>query len=120
YYHYGYFSRAIDSFEHAWEEGKSVTEPRGRALVDRAVAELARMHARVGHAERLTALFGEIGDRHVTGSATERLTPAREGRWLMNNQPGNAFLCGPFALKNLLLAQGVPYERLKFLEAVRS
>ena len=29
------------------------------------------MHARVGHVDALEALMRDVGDRHVTGSATE-------------------------------------------------
>src|SRR5260221_9096483 len=65
YYHYGHFSKAIDSWERAWRAGRSVTETRAKALVDRAVGELARMHARLGHSERLAALLAEIGGRPV-------------------------------------------------------
>jgi YD repeat-containing protein len=120
YYHYGYFSRAIESWEQAWKAGRSVRDPRAKALVDRAVAELARMHARLGHADRLEALFAEIGDRPITGAANEFLQGAREGLWMMRNEWGTAYLCGPMALKNLLLAQGTPADRVSFLDEFRS
>ena len=48
-------------------------------LVDLAVGELLRMHARIGHADRLTELFAEVEGRTVTGPATEALTGAKEG-----------------------------------------
>src|ERR1700687_5979284 len=51
YYHYGYFSKAIDSWEKAWKAGRSSDGQETKALVDRAVGELARMHARLGHAD---------------------------------------------------------------------
>jgi RHS repeat-associated protein len=120
YYHYGYFSRAIESWEQAWKAGRSVRDPRAKALVDRAVGELARMHARLGHADRLEALFSEIGDRPITGAATELVQGAREGLWMMRNEWGTAYLCGPMALKNLLLARGATYQQVDFLNAVRS
>lgn len=120
YYHYGYFSRAIDAWEQAWAQGRSVTDPAIRPLVDRAVGELIRMHARLGHADRLAALFEEVGERTVTGPATEALAGAKEGLWQMRNNPGVAYLCGPMALKNLLLAQGADTQRVAFLDAYRS
>ena len=120
YYHYGYFSKAIAAWEQAWREGKTVTEPRAKALVDRAVGELARMHARLGHADRLAALFAEIGDRPVTGPATEALTGAREGLWTMRHDSGVAYLCGPMALKHLLLAQQADLAQVRFLDTYRS
>ena len=119
-YHYGHFSKAIAAWEQAWREGRNATEPHAKALVDRALGELARMHARLGHADRLAALLDEVGERPVSGPATEALAGAKEGLWVMRNEPGIAYLCGPMALKNLLLAQGVPVERLAFLDAYRS
>jgi tetratricopeptide (TPR) repeat protein len=79
YYHYGYFSRAIVAWEQAWAEGRYETDPAVARLVDLAVGELLRMHARIGHADRLTELFAEVEGRTVTGPATEALTGAKEG-----------------------------------------
>src|SRR5689334_4915962 len=120
YYHFGYFSRAIDSLEQAWRAGRSATEPRAKALVDRAVGELVRMHARLGHADRLEALLKETGGRHVTGPATEALAGGKEGLWMMQHNPGVAYLCGPMALKNLLLSQGATPAHVEFLDEYRS
>lgn len=120
YYHYGYFSRAIESWEQAWQAGRAVTEPRARALVDRTVGELVRMHARLGHAERLEALLEETRGRHVTGPATEALAGGKEGLWMMQHNPGVAYLCGPMALKSLLLSQGAEPAHVQFLDNYRS
>ena len=40
YFNYGYFAETISSFETAWEEGKAITDLRGRSLVDRVVGNL--------------------------------------------------------------------------------
>lgn len=120
YYHYGYFSKAIGAWENAWREGRGVDAPAAMALVDRAVGELARMHARLGHRDRLAELMKEVGDRPVTGPATEALTGAREGLWAMRHDPGIAYLCGPKALKNLMLARDKSPEQTAFLDSYRS
>jgi RHS repeat-associated protein len=120
YYHYGYFSRAIECWEGAWSAGRDASSGPAKALVDRAVGELVRMHARLGHADRLDALFSEVGNRAVSGPATEALTGAKEGLWTMRNDPGIAYLCGPMALKNLLLFQKATSEQLRFLDEYRS
>ena len=65
-------------------------------------------------------LFEEVGGRALTGPATEALAGAKEGPWQMRNNPGVAYLCGPMALKNLLLAQGAEAQRVAFLDAYRS
>lgn len=120
YYHHGYFSKALSAWQMGWDEGKPVTEPHAKTLVDRAFGELIRMHARVGHAEALAALLKDLGDRHVTGPATEALSGARQGLWEMQNAPGDAYLCGPSALKNLILSEDHDYSRVKFIDDYRS
>ncbi len=119
-YHYGYFARAIDAWSQAWREGKTMTDPQCKPLVDRAVGELARMHARLGHADALETLFKELGNRPVSGPATEAITGAREGLTVMRTDPGIAYLCGPMALKNLLLSEHYAYKQVEFLDQVRS
>ena len=115
-YHYGYFARALDAFEQAWAEGRSVTEPHAKALADRAAGELVRMHARLGHVERLAALLDDDRLQTLTGAATELRDGAREGLWLMRNQPAVAFLCGPKALENLLLASRAPKAAINLVD----
>jgi hypothetical protein len=120
YYHAGYFTRAFDAWTRAWQEGRSATAPMAKALVDRAVGELARMHARVGHADELEALFKDIGDRPLTGPATEAITGAHEGAWEMRHKPGDAYLCGPKALGNTLRALGASPKDAAFVDEARS
>lgn len=79
YYHYGYFSKAIEAWEQAWQAGQALTEPTAKALTDRAIGELVRMHARLGHADRLAALLQDIGNRPVSGPATEAVDGAKQG-----------------------------------------
>jgi hypothetical protein len=71
-------------------------------LVDRALGELVRMHARIGHKEELHRLLDEIKDRPLTGPATERIAGAKEGLWMMEHNPGVAYLCGPKALESII------------------
>ena len=63
YFHDGYFTRAMDAWLGAWAEGRQHKDPLVKALVDRAVGELARMHARVGRSAELRELLDDIGDR---------------------------------------------------------
>jgi len=110
YYQSGYFSKALDTWEAVWQAGKDEKNPAGKALVDHAVGELARMHARIGHVERLKVLLKELDGRTLTGSATEYVVGAREGLWRMEHEPGTSFLCGSKALGNVARAlnrQGV-------------
>ena len=120
YYHSGYFSRALEAWQGAWMAGRAAKDPKARALVDRAVGELARMHARVGHAAQLDALFTEVGDRPITGSATEMMTGAHEGLWMFRHEPGESYLCGSKALENLLISLKAGPSAIKVVDAARS
>jgi hypothetical protein len=120
YYHAGYFSRAFAAWEQAWQAGRNATEPQAKALADRAAGELARMHARVGHADELDKLFAEIGARQVSGPATEMITGAHEGLWMFRHDPGVSYLCGPQALKNLLIALKADPAKIKLVDEARS
>ncbi|HSO74975.1 MAG TPA: type IV secretion protein Rhs, partial [Blastocatellia bacterium] len=106
----GYFLKALEAWEEAWRLGKSETESDARAIVDKAVGELAELNARLGRYERLGKLLAEVGDRDVHGPATEKLTAAREGLSLMRNEPGLAFRCGPMALDRIRAAANLADE----------
>lgn len=120
YLHSGYFSRALDAWQAAWREGRNASEPHARALVDRAVGELARLEAALGHFDDLSALFDELGERKVSGSATEAIQVAREELVLAAKDPRHLFLCGPTALMSLMLAQGSPFQQVSFLQWYRA
>ncbi len=114
--HYGYFTRAIDQFQKAWKTGRNATAPEARALVDRAVGELARLYASLGKIDELTALFGEMGSRPVTGSATERIQAAREVLSAVGKEDAHLFNCGPLALQSLMTARGLTSDQVLFLQ----
>lgn len=120
YYRLGYFSRAIEAWEAAWRNARTQTRPDTKRLADRALGELIRMHARIGHGDRVNALLKEAEGRPLQGPATEAVAGAREGLWMMRNDPGVAYLCGPMAIKNILEFQGADKTRIAKINAVRS
>lgn len=101
YRHTGWFLKAMDAWEEAWRLGRDATSLEAKLVVDRAVTELLELNARVGRRARVEALLEEIKDRPLIGSATEKVAGAREGAWLMRNEPGKAFRCGPLALDRI-------------------
>ena len=120
YYRNGYFSDTFPAFERAWELSRNATKPTQKALADRAFGELVRMHARLGHADRVATLLAIVKNRTFTGPATEAVAGAREGLWTMRNNPGIAYLCGPKALYSLLQWQQPDAKGLRLLDAYRS
>ena len=121
YLHYGYFSRALDAWQQAWEQGKGATDPRVRALIDGAVGNLVRLHAELGHETEVAALLGEIGKRPISGSATEAVQAGAE-ELALSRQPdhGHLFICGPLALHSLMVALGANPQQVDFLEWYRA
>jgi len=101
YRHTGWFLKALDAWEEAWTIGRGDKSQLGKPLIDRAVGELAELNARLGRRVRVEEILKEIGNRPMIGPATEKVTAAREGVWMMHNEPGNAFKCGPFALDRI-------------------
>lgn len=88
-YRTGRYSRTLDAWSEAWRLAKDATEAPARALADRAAGELASMYARLGRMTELDALLQSVASRTFTGPATERITEAREGLWMMKNDPGD-------------------------------
>ena len=120
YYYAGYFSLALTSWQQAWTLGRDATTPQARIMVDRAIGELARMHARLGHAKELETLFAEISERPISGSATEMIQGAHEGLWHFHHDPGISYLCGPKALENLLATLKATPDQIKIADDARS
>ena len=92
YYRAGYFSKVFTMLDKAWQLGRNADNPQVRLMIDRAVGELAKMHARVGHADELEALFKDIGKRPIGGPATELIQGAHEGLADFRQNPGVAYL----------------------------
>ena len=106
YYNTAHYSLALEAWRQGWELSKGATEPRARALADRAAGELALMYARLGRRTELEALLKSVEGRVFVGSATEKIAGAREGLWNMQHRPEISFRCGPLALHRILVAAG--------------
>lgn len=120
YYNAGYYSRAIAAFEQAWHLGRSSEIIEAKRLTDRAVAELLRMHARIGHADAIDKLLADVGDRPINGQATELVLGARQGAWIMRHQPEIAYTCGPKALANVMETMGASRDRVMQARTAKS
>ena len=120
YLHAGYFSPALESLRRAYALGKDASAVDARSLIDRAVGEQAQLLAVLGKFDELTSLFAELGKRPITGSATEQVQVARETLTLVDKDPRHLFLCGPRALKAMLLARGLSDSTVFPLEFYRA
>jgi RHS repeat-associated protein len=106
----GYYSRALSSFEEAWELSKNATEQHAFSLANRALGEVAELNSRLGRRDRLEILFQELDSskRKLSGAVTEKIGRVRQGLWLMQEQPDKAYRCGPMALDRILAHEHNP------------
>jgi RHS repeat-associated protein len=102
YYNAGYNSRVFGYLEKSWQLGRNATTPQAHMMIDRAVSELAEMHAKLGHKKELQDVLANIGNRPIGGPATELIQGAREGLAAFLFDTKHAYLCGPKALVNVL------------------
>jgi RHS repeat-associated protein len=98
----GHLLRAMSAWEEAWTLARSVTGLQQRAVADRAIGELFELNASLGRFEKLEELFEDISGRDIRGSATEKVSGARQALWLMHNRPEESFRCGPLAIDQIL------------------
>lgn len=110
YYNTAHYSLAMDAWAEAWTLAKDAKELRAKAIADRAAGELAYMYARLGRMTELEPLLKSVEGRVFTGSATEKISGAREGLWNMQNRPEIAFRCGPLALHRIKRLTGAQSE----------
>lgn len=110
----GWFSKALSCWTEAWTLANTATDPKAKAVADRAVAELFELDARLGRYNRLEELFSEIKGRVMSSATSEKIEGAREGLWLMQNRPQDAFRCGPMALNQIRAFQhpGIGTDKL--------
>ncbi len=94
----GYWTRALSILPRAWQDGQAAEEPTRRLIIDRAVAELAELLARLGRVEELATLIDGVGDRSLAGSANAKFADAKLSLSLMRTEPQRSFRCGPMAL----------------------
>jgi RHS repeat-associated protein len=120
FYQSGYYSRTFTYFEKSWQLGRDATSVQAERMADRAMGELAEMHARLGHAEELKAFFTEIGARPVSGPASFMMEGAHEGLASFIHRPEISYLCGPAALRNVLLWLKASPAQVKVADDARS
>lgn len=120
FYEAGYYSRTFAYFEKSWQLGRNATSVQAKRMADRAMGELAEMYARLGRANELQSFFDDIGNRSVSGSASFMMEGAHEGLESFYHRPEIAYLCGPAALRNILLKLKAKPEQVKVAEDARS
>ena len=98
----GHFSKALTTWQSAWDASKDLTSSGGRTVGDMAVAYLSQFEAYLGRKELLEPLLEDAKTRHVRGTAAELISESSRGLAEMESRPDVAFKCGPSALSRIL------------------
>ncbi|MGH7283982.1 MAG: tetratricopeptide repeat protein [Polyangiaceae bacterium] len=104
----GHFSKALETWQAAWDATKNLTDSNGRALGDASIAALSQFEAYLGRKELLAPLLEEAKHRAMHGTAAELVSESARGLADMNDTPETAFRCGPMALKRILQSTEPP------------
>ncbi len=97
----GHFSRALETWQSAWDESKGLTDRNGMAIGDAAIGYLSQFEAYLGRKERLAPLLAEVKARPVRGAAAQWVTMSMRGLSDMIHRPEKSFRCGPLALSRI-------------------
>lgn len=118
----GHFSKALATWQSAWDLSKHFDDPHGHAVGDASLAQLSQLEAYLGRKELLGPLLEEAKGRQVRGTAHELVVDSTRGLSDMTNRPEVSFKCGPMALSRILSRGGgePPAAALKVLEGAHS
>lgn len=97
-YQRGFFQDALAHWKAVWELAKDGDDQVSKDLANLALAESAKMNARIGRQSEVEALLAEAQKRTLMGDARVKIGSAAEGAWMMRHRPGVSFRCGPYAL----------------------
>jgi RHS repeat-associated protein len=98
----GRLSEALAHFETAWSLSKRETMQLQSGVAERAISEFLVLNGRLGRTDVLKKGLSELGSRTLHGAAAQKLDAAKQGLFVMEHAPGEAFKCGPFAVNTLL------------------
>jgi len=102
----GHFSKALESWELAWQVSKTLDDPNGRMWGDQAVGYLSQFEAYLGRKQLLRPLLEEVAHRSIGGPGGVRVSDSRRGLGDMQASPQESFKCGPLALASILRQTG--------------
>jgi len=98
----GYFTRAAERWQQAWELTRDATDAGPKAIADYTLGEWLSQMTNFGQMERMGTLFAAIEGRNVRGTAGSQVSVAREGYMLLSTNHEMATFSGPAALVGYL------------------
>ena len=95
----GYYSRALEHWERAWEKTKDETERSAKGVADFALAHWTKLLASLGRVQKLDEVYAATQDRSLDGGPLQQMfNGTREAYWTMKKKPEIAYRCGTYAM----------------------
>ncbi len=116
----GYYVKAMEVWQSAWDLLKNEKEHKIKVLADRVVSELLLMNAWVGRVNKIDSLFKEIDQRIIEGPAVAQVRVMYSALDMMKNDPGISFKCGPYALDKIFTIKDSSHSYSEKLRNVQS
>lgn len=116
----GWFSKALESFETAWERTRASDAPESKLIANRALAEAMKINARVGRVAELEAQFAALSERELDPESASIIGTCETALATMKERPEIAFRCGPLAVGrvlNRLQTEGDWFSKLMEIES---
>ncbi len=102
---HGRYTPALQHWKAAWEATGKLSEARAKRVADYTFAHWTRLLASLGRKDMLLKLFEETKGRGFDGGPLQQIiNGTRDGLVVMMRDPGVAYKCGPFALRQMMTA----------------
>lgn len=102
----GLVSRALETWDEAWQLTRAATDANGRSVAAAAVADWCELGARLGHVDAVEQRLLEIRDRDLGGAAGVKVSNAAMQITVLRQHPEYARSSGAEAIEALLVAGG--------------
>jgi tetratricopeptide (TPR) repeat protein len=118
----GHFSKALASWQSAWELTRAAQDEQARTVADAAVGRLAQLYAELGRKEALEPLLAEVKQRPLRAAAAELVSNAARNLQAMQSSPELTFKCGAFALSRILQynTAELPFAKVAIVKAAHA
>jgi len=95
YYEEGQYSKALENWEHAWEQTKHYRSGPGKRIADSALANWTRLLVKLGRLDELQVIFAEAEGRRLDGGPLQqKFLRNREMYWMLRQSPSASYRCG--------------------------
>jgi len=97
----GYYNQALAAWQQSWSILKDKKDLQLKAMADKVLSDLLLMYGWTGRVNTIDSIFHQISGRTIQEPIATRVSMMRNALWIMRNDPGISFKCGPYALATI-------------------